>query len=30
MIGIATLLGVLASATCGLYFGRAIGMSLSR
>jgi hypothetical protein len=30
MIGIATLLGVLASAACGLYFGHAIGMSLSR
>ena len=30
MIGVATLLGVLASAACGLYFGHAIGMSLSR
>ena len=30
MIGIATLLGVLVSAAGGLYFGHAIGMSLSR
>jgi hypothetical protein len=30
MIGVAALLGVLASAACGLYFGHAIGMSVSR
>jgi hypothetical protein len=30
MIGIAALLGVLASAACGLYFGEAVGVSISR
>jgi hypothetical protein len=30
MIGLAALLGVLASAACGLYFADAVGMSLAR
>ena len=30
MIGLAALLGVLASAACGLYFADAVGMSLTR